>query len=272
MGPNPTTSESPQGLDTTWVEVSAGTKVQREQPPQRLLRVSGHAGPGDLVAMSFWLGDLTYTAIALATGQWLTPSWDRIDREQHFDEDEDEMRDWIAIQVPIPNDSAFDARALNDTMQILGALATMNRPDGHTLESRSKAPSEPTLLRARIAKREPFEVPDEAGPSADLIVCEAPMGPWRTLAEHSASKGAIPIWGASDANQTVIEHTAQRVRVRLRNTGWELRRNVARKHDGSESVWTPQAMAWCLSPTGTPKTPPTTDNVQALIDEVANER
>ena len=98
------------------------------------------------------------------------------------------------------------------------------------------------------------------------------QGPWQALAKNSASKSAVPIWGASDADRTVIEHTAHRVRVRLRGTGLRLRRDMARKHDGSARVWTPKAMAWCLGATGTSRTPPTTDSVQTLSDKVANER
>ena len=163
----PKTEAARSRLDTSWVDISSGTEVQREREPQRLLRVTGVAGGGDLVAMSFWLGDLAYTAIALVSGQWFAPDWSSVDMEVPLDEDEAETRDWIAVQVPIPGPTGLDALALKRSIQILGALASMDRPDGLTVEGPKVAGDE--------------RADDEEPERPDLIVCEAPIAAWRSV-------------------------------------------------------------------------------------------
>ena len=196
-----TDAERPR-LDVSWVEITAGTEVAREREPIRLLRVSGLAGPGDLDAMSFWLGDLAYTAIALATGQRLVADWATIDNEVPFDEEEAATREWIAIHIPIPGADALDTLALKRSIQILGALATMDRPDGLTIEG-PKVPGERhALMRARVAQARTTKSPGD--PTSSCARRRSPLGAscWGSVARPAQSRYGATQTRARQCSQT----------------------------------------------------------------------
>ena len=175
MAPTAKTDEAEAKLDATWVDVISGSEVQREREPTGLLRVSGLIEPGDLGVMSYWLGGLAYTAIAMASGVWLTVDWTMIDNEEPFDNIEAAERHWIAIQLPIPVDPALDAQVLHRVTRILRALAAMDMPDGLTVEGPRAPDGFGELVRARVAP--PWETHEWDGESAPCeIYCVRSAG------------------------------------------------------------------------------------------------
>ena len=254
-------------LDVTWVDITSGTEVQREVEPWRLLRVRGRAGPGDLNATSYWLGDLAYTVIALATGVWLPADWSRIDSEVPFDEAEE--RNWIAIQIPIPGVTTLTAGALHRSMQILRALAAMDRPDGLSVESAPAGDGKGTLMRARPAPR--WRAEDKGLVSDDIIVCQAPLAPWQGLLELTRAPGSIALRGADSVESAAAAHAAHRLRLRLRESGYRLCTQVTVMHDGSGGKRA-GAMAWGIARTDSASGAASGRELKLLLEGLARAR
>ena len=231
-------------------------------------RLSGLAPPGDLGAMSYWLGGLAYTAVALAAGVWLAVDWTMIDNEEPSDEIEAAERNWIAVQLPIPVDSALDARALRQAMRILGELAAMDMPDGLTLEGARAADGSGALVRARVAPRWEARESDGEFAPGEIIVCEAPVASWQGLLGLTGQPGAIPLWGPESKERVIIAHMTHRLRERLRETGYGLCTPVTGMHEGigNERVRT---MAWGIAATGTVAGSSSRGDVKRLLEMLA---
>ena len=262
------TDETQAKPDVIWVDVVSGSEVNREHEPQRLLRVSGLAEPGDLAVTSYWLGDLAYTAIALASGVCLDSDWTAIDNEAPFDDTEAADRDWIAIQFPIPEAAALDAKALRRTMQILRELAAMDRPDGLTVEGQRAPDGSGAVMRARLAPAWPGQEEDGESAPGDIMVCEAPVAHWQGLPGLAGQSGAIPLWGWESMGSAVVSHTAHRLRKRLRESGYGLCSRVTVMYDGSgeERI---RKMAWAIAATGTAGARPSRTDVTRLLERLA---
>ena len=87
----------------------------------------------------------------MASGVWLAVDRMMIDNDESFDDIEAAERDWIAVQLPIPVDSALDAQVVRRMMRILRELAAMDMPDGLTVEGPRAPDGSGDLVRARVA-------------------------------------------------------------------------------------------------------------------------